>query len=128
VTARRRTGLTFDAVRDLAHALPEVQDSASWGMPALKVRGKLIAMRKEDGETLAIRTDFLEREALVRIAPDTFFFTDHYRNYPWVLVRLAAVEPAQMAEMLEDAWRRVAPKSLIRALDAERAKAGDPSP
>ena len=72
--------------------------------------------------TLAVRTDFFEREALIRAAPDTFFFTDHYRNYPWVLVRLGMVERAQLAEMLEDAWRRVAPKRLVRAFEAERAK------
>ena len=106
-------------MRDLARALPEVEDSTSWGDPSLKVRGKLIALRKDE-ETLAIRTDFLERETLVRVAPDTFFFTDHYRNYPWVLVRLGAVEPAQLAEMLEEAWRRVAPKSLVKAFDAGR--------
>ncbi len=113
-------GVTFDIVRELARALPGVEDSTSWGMPALKVRGKLIALRKEDGETLAVRTDFFEREALIRAASDTFFFTDHYRNYPWVLVRLAAVEQEQLAEMLEDAWRRVAPKRLVRAFDAAR--------
>jgi hypothetical protein len=122
VATRRRTPpVTFDTVRDLARALPEVEDSTSWGGPSLKVRGKLIALRK-DQETLAIRTDFLERETLVRVAPDTFFFTDHYRNYPWVLVRLGAVEPAQLAEMLEEAWRRVAPKSLVKAFDAELAE------
>ena len=115
-------GVTFDIVRELARALPEVEDSTSWGMPALKVRGKLIALRKEDGETLAVRTNFFEREALIRADPDAFFFTDHYRNYPWVLVRLEEVERAQLAEMLEDAWRRVAPKRLIRAFDAERAR------
>lgn len=116
-TRRRTPPVTFDVVRELAHALPEVVDSTSWGSPSLKVRGKLIALRKDE-ETLAIRTDFLEREALVRAAPDTFFFTDHYRNYPWMLVRLGAVDRAQLAELLEDAWRRVAPKSLVRKLDA----------
>jgi hypothetical protein len=113
--------VTFDTVRELARALPEVEDSTSWGDPSLKVRGKLIALRKDE-ETLAIRTDFLERETLVRVAPDTFFFTDHYRNYPWVLVRLGAVEPAQLTEMLEEAWRRVAPKSLVKAFDAGQAR------
>lgn len=113
-------GVTFDDVRELANALPEVVDSTSWGSPSLKVRGKLIALRKDE-DTLAIRTDFLERETLIRTAPDTFFFTDHYRNYPWILVRLAAVERGQLAEMLEDAWHRVAPKSLVRAFDARRA-------
>lgn len=120
-TRRQTQPVTFDTVRDLARALPEVEDSTSWGDPSLKVRGKLIALRKDE-ETLAIRTDFLERETLVRVAPETFFFTDHYRNYPWVLVRLASVERGQLAEMLEEAWRRAAPKSLVRVFDAGRAK------
>jgi len=54
----------------------------------------------------------------LRSAPDTFFITDHYRDYPWVLVRLAAIERADLATLIEDAWRRVASKRAIDAHDA----------
>ena len=31
--------------------------------------------------------EFGEREILVEGEPETFYFTEHYRNYPMVLVR-----------------------------------------
>jgi hypothetical protein len=101
-------------VRELAHTLPGVEDGTSYGTPALKVKGKLLARLREDGETLVLRADALSREALLRAAPAVFFLTDHYRDYPWVLVRLSAARREQMRELLEDAWRRVAPARLAR--------------
>ena len=77
---------------------------------------------KEDGETIVLRTDDLEREHLLRAAPETFYLTDHYRDSPWVLVRLGATSRAQLAELVEDAWRRVAPKRLRAALDVQLGK------
>jgi len=93
--------------------LPAVEESTSYGTPALKVGGKLFVRLKEDAETIVLRTDAFERAHLMRADPQTFFITEHYREYPWVLVRLSEVKRAQIAELLEGAWRRVAPKRLI---------------
>ena len=97
--------------------MPEVEQSTSYGTPALKVRGKLFVRLKEDGDTIVLRTDSFGREHLLSTAPQTFFITDHYRDYPWVLVRLATVDATHLRQLLEDAWRRVAPRNLITALD-----------
>ena len=113
--------MTYETVRDLARRLPGVEEGTSYGTAALKVKGKLLVRLKEDGSTIMLRTDFIERDHLLRTAPKTFFITDHYRDYPAVLVRLSTVPPAQLRELLEDAWRRLAPKKLIAAYDASRA-------
>jgi len=105
---RKRTRVTYDTVRELALKLPNVEESTSYGTPALKVRGKLFVRLKEDGETIVLRSDSFDREHLLSSAPETFYITDHYKDYPWVLVRLAKVDAAQLAVLLEDAWRRVA--------------------
>ncbi|HEY7472481.1 MAG TPA: MmcQ/YjbR family DNA-binding protein [Gemmatimonadota bacterium] len=109
--------MTWDAVRELALRLPGVEEGPSYGTPALKVRGRLFVRLKEDGVTIVLKTDPLEREHLLRADPETFFITDHYRDYPWVLVRLGKATRPQMRELLEDAWRRVAPKQLIAKHD-----------
>lgn len=109
-------------MRELARQLPAVEESTSYGTPSLKVRGKLFVRLKEDGETIVLRTDPFDRAHLLKTAPDTFFITDHYRDYPWVLVRIAHTTKAQLRELLEDAWRRVAPKSLIAKYDAAKPK------
>jgi hypothetical protein len=106
---------TYDMVRALASKLPGVEEGTSYGTPALKVRGKLFARLKEDGETLVLRCGAFDRAHLLETDPDVFFITEHYRDYPWVLVRLAAVPTARLPELLEEAWRQVAPKSLLRS-------------
>jgi hypothetical protein len=103
----------FEPVRRAATGLPEVDESTSYGTPALKVRGKFLTRLKEDGETIVLRVDFDSRDAMMRVQPDVFYLTDHYRDYPAVLVRLKAVNRAQLRELLADAWRLVAPRSLV---------------
>jgi hypothetical protein len=109
--------MTFEEVSALALALPGVEDGTSYGTPALKVRGKLVARLKEDGDTLVVRVSFDEREMLMEVAPEAFYLTDHYRPWPSVLVRLSAVEPATLQRLLVQHWRAVAPKSLVKAYD-----------
>jgi hypothetical protein len=109
--------VTFDDVRQLALALPAVEEGTSYGTPAFKVRGKFLSRLREDGETLVVRIDFDERDILMAANPETFYITDHYRDYPAMLVRLATVDPDELRDLLEGAWRRAAPKRLIAALN-----------
>jgi hypothetical protein len=93
--------------------LPGVEESTSYGTPALKVKGRLLARLKEDGESLVVRIGLVEREALMDSAPEVFYITDHYLNYPAVLVRLSKVRKTVLAAVLEESWRQVAPKQLL---------------
>jgi hypothetical protein len=111
--ARRGSGSTYEVVLQHGLGLPGVEEGTSYGTPALKVRGKLLTRLWEDGETLVLRTTFVERDLLVQAEPTTYFFTEHYRNYPWVLVRLSRIPPAELRQRLEDAWRRVASQRLL---------------
>jgi hypothetical protein len=105
--------LSFDDVRKMGLALAGVEESTSYGTPALKLRKRLLARLKEDGETLVLRIGIDEREMLMEAAPEAFFITEHYRNYPSVLVRLAKVHPKTLERLLEQAWREAAPKRFL---------------
>ena len=96
-------------------ALPEVEESTSYGTAALKVRGKLFARLREDGETLVVRVGD-EREALVLAAPGTFFVTPHYEKYPWALVNLLAIQPDELRDILTAAWLLQAPRRVADQL------------
>ena len=113
-------GVTFDDVRKAAHRLPGVEDSTSYGTPALKVRGKLFARLHQSGECFVLRTTILDRQIMMQANPDVFFLTDHYVGYPWVLVRLSTTRKGDLPSLLEMAWKLVAPKSLLKK--AERPK------
>lgn len=110
--------VTFETVRRVALRLPGVEEGLCHGTPAFRVQKKLLARLWEDGGTLVVRTDFDTREALMAGDPETFFITDHYRGYPWILVRLERVEEANLRRMLEDAWRKSASRRLLGALEA----------
>ena len=118
--ALRGGPVTFAQVCLAARTLPGIQESTSYGTPALKVRGKLLARLHQSGECLVLRSHLLDREILMQSDPHVFFITDHYRDYPWVLVRFAAVDPRALPDLLERAWRLVAPKALVTKYDSGR--------
>jgi hypothetical protein len=112
--------MTFDDIRKLALAWPEVEDGTSYGTPALKVRKKLLARLKEDGDSLVVLGVPLdERDMLVESQPRTFYFTDHYRDYPMVLIRLSKASRAIVEPLLRRHWRTLASKAAVREFDGQ---------
>jgi hypothetical protein len=109
-----REPVTFDTLRALALALPGVEDGMSYGTPALKVKGKLMVRLKEDGQSVVLVIGFDNREILMQANPETFYITDHYRNYPSVLMKLSRVSAEELRTVLELTWRNVAPKKWLR--------------
>jgi hypothetical protein len=112
---RKLKPVTFEDARQIALSLPAVEESTSYGTPAFKVKGKLILRFHQDGESLVVPMEFADREALMAEQPDTFYITDHYLNYPYILVRLSTVRADQLPDLLRQAWRRLAPKTLVAA-------------
>ena len=97
--------LTFKDVRKIALSLKNVEESTSYGTAAFKVDGKLLARLREDGESLVVGTTFEEREEMMAAEPDTYYITEHYRNYPWVLVRLSRANSDVLRDLLSRAVR-----------------------
>ena len=62
---------------------------------------------REDGEAFVLACSFADRELLMAEQPEIFYITDHYLNYPWVLVRFATVRADQLADLLQRAWKLV---------------------
>jgi len=105
-------------VRELALELPETEETTSYGTPAFKVRKKLFARLREEGDVLVVVVERDERAALIESEPDIYFYTPHYENYGFVLVRLNAVERDELREILTDSWRLAAPQRLVAQLDS----------
>lgn len=101
--------LSFDTVREMALALPHVEEGTSYGTPALKVKGKLFVRLKEDGETIVLKTTYEEREELMAHDLETYFITDHYLNYPYILVSLKRVHPDGLRELILTSYRLAKP-------------------
>jgi hypothetical protein len=103
----------------LGKRLPEVEEGTWFRTPCLRAGKRSFCRMREDGETLVIRViDLEDKEALLRGDPDVFWTTPHYDGYSYVLVRLERVDPEQLGELVEDAWRIVATKRAVAAYDA----------
>jgi hypothetical protein len=112
--------VTEDDVRRLALSLPATTEKPSYGTPGFRVKDRLFARVREEGEVLVVWCwDLDEKEALIASEPRKFFTTPHYDGYPTVLVRFGAVDENEMRELLTESWRIRAPKKLMQTFDAE---------
>lgn len=81
-----------------------VEEGTSYGTPAFRAGGKLMA-RMIDEDSIVVKVEMAERAAWTARDPETFLVTDHYRDHPMIVVRLATVREADLARLLEGAWR-----------------------
>src|SRR5258708_5081385 len=123
-TARRSTrtksaqsASDVETLRRIALSFAGVEEGTSYGTLAFRVSKKFLCRMKEDGESLAIRMDFAEREMLIAGEPETFYITDHYRNYPMVLIRLPKIHPEELKRIFSNAWRQYAGKRSLKEAD-----------
>lgn len=117
--ARRRNtqsrGVPVDDAHRLLLGLPNVVAGRSYGMPSYLLNGRFFARFRDEDTILVLQLATIgERDVLMELDPTAFFFTEHYRNYPAVLVRLAEVAPALLAEVVQDAWRHARAKPPAR--------------
>lgn len=118
--------VNFDTVRKMALTLPSVEEGTTYGSPALKVHGKLLACiaihRSAEPGSLAVRIGFEDRAALLAADPEVYYLTDHYVEYPVVLVRLSRIHPDAIRDLLGMAWRFVNAKKRNAPGVRERKK------
>jgi hypothetical protein len=110
--------LTWRDVVELAHELPEIEESTSYGRPALKVRGKFVAALRTNPDAVVLRCDLDEKPLLLDARPDILFETPHYHGWGYMLLRLEA-SADEAREFLTDSWLLAAPKKLADSLSIE---------
>ena len=101
----------LEFIRKVMFALPGVTEGLCFGTPGMYVQKKFLTRLWENGEVLVVRID--DRDKWIEKDPDVFFITDHYKNYPSVLVNLPKVDPAELEQLLIEAWRGRASKTLL---------------
>ncbi len=111
----------LETVRKIIMNLPGAEEYLCYGTPAFRVKKKLLARLREDGESLAVHAD--DRDIWLTAHPEAFFITDHYFNYPTVLVHLTKASPAVLQQVLTEAWIQCAPKTVVYQWLIEREKA-----
>ncbi|TDV52371.1 MmcQ/YjbR family DNA-binding protein [Actinophytocola oryzae] len=109
--------VTEHDVRRLALSLPATTEKASYGTPGFRVKDRLFARIREEGDVLVVWVaDEGEKRGLVESEPDKFFTTPHYDGHPVVLVRFGGVDIEELKELLTESWRLRAPKKVLTQL------------
>jgi hypothetical protein len=103
--------INFDTVRKIGLTLPGVEEGKAYGMPALKIHGKLLASvpanRSVEPHSLVVRVSFDDRAELLAADPEVYYVTEHYEGFDAVLVRLSRVAPDVLRDLLGMAYKYV---------------------
>jgi hypothetical protein len=123
--AKKKTaskGVTAAQFKKIALSFPEAHEKPSYGAPAIFIAKKFFTrLRAQDNSVVFIVADLPTRDMMLELDPKTYHITDHYKDYPAVLVRMERITPDELKLMLERRWRHIAPKKLIKAVDEKVA-------
>ena len=104
---------TFQDVREISLALPEVEEFVTWGTDVnFRIRGKMFVIGGEDATAVSIKASITTQAELLDLDPDTFSKAAYVGRFGWVNVQLARVDRGMLEQLLRDAWRATAPSKL----------------
>ena len=110
--------VNFDAVRKVALALPGVEESTLHGAPSFKVTKRLLVCpaihKSAEPNSLMVRIGFDQRVELLAENPKVYYVTDHYADYPGVLVRLDQIDLKSLKKLLAMAWESISSKKKAK--------------
>jgi hypothetical protein len=110
--------VTIDDVRALAETLPRAYEVLVRDRVKFRVGQIVFVAFSRDETTMGFGFPKEEREALIASAPEKFLMPEPGDlRYNWAVVRLAAIDRAEMRELVLDAWRMVVPKKVAAEFD-----------
>jgi hypothetical protein len=92
--------LSLAVIRRTISALSGVEEGTSYGTPAWRHKGKLLARLHQDGRSIVLRVGNETRDHLLQADPETFFVTDHYVGHPMVLAHLDRLSAGDLKTLL----------------------------
>jgi hypothetical protein len=104
---------TFQDVREISLALPEVEEFVTWGTDVnFRIGKKMFVIGGEDATAVSIKASITTQAELLDLDPETFSKAAYVGRFGWVNVQLARVDRAMLEQLLRDAWRATAPAKL----------------
>lgn len=113
--------ITTDTVRQLALALPEVEEHDHWGKPSFRIRKKIFATPWEKERRTVLKLPLSEQTAVAAAQPEVFSYGP-WQHQGWTFVELAKVDAEMFRRLLSTAWCNVAPKRLVKAYNAQNER------
>ena len=104
---------TFQDVREISMALPEVEEHVTWGTDVnFRIRNKMFVIGGEEADGISVKATPIAQAELIDLDPETFSSAPYVGRFGWVTVDLARVDRAMLEGLLRDAWRSTAPARM----------------
>ena len=110
---------TLDDARRLALAWPDAIEADHFGRPSFRVGGKIYATLRPDENRMVLKLPREHQDMLFSVSPDRYS-PARWGSLVWTFVALDAIDDAELEVQLGHAWRHVAPRRLVAALDKAR--------
>jgi hypothetical protein len=111
--------LSFDGIWAIALAWPEVEDGTSYGRRRSRCARSCWRASRKTTTLVMLGVPQEERAMLCESEPRVFYFTDHYRDYPTVLIRLSKATRSHIEPLLCRRWRELASKAAVKKFYAD---------
>lgn len=127
-TSPKGKGVNAADVKKIALCFPEAHEKPSYGRPAFFVAKKFFTrVRSEDASlVMGVEGGMEQRDMMLELDPETYFITDHYKDYPMLLVRLSHITKDELHAMLDRRFRAIAPKKLLKPAQPKPAAKKSP--
>lgn len=124
--------VTFEEFARAALGLPHAHERITWGSThTFRVGEKIFAMGDPDGGHVSLKASLEDQAELLAADPRTFSAAPYVGRFGWIRVALARTDPGELAELLTEAWRRTAPRRMVKLFDGaggpDRPDAGPPA-
>jgi hypothetical protein len=106
---------TASDLREIALALPEVEERITWESPTFRVRGRIFVILHPSDLRATIKAHKADQAELIQMNPDTFSPAPYTGRFGWISVRLSGVALNDLRLLVTEAWRQAAPRSLIQS-------------
>jgi hypothetical protein len=114
----------LERARQFALSLPGTSEEPHFDMTSFRVRGKIFATVPPGQCYLHAFVDEPEVHACVAENPGAFALLRWGQRISGLRIDLAAAPAERIEELLEESWRRKAPKGLIAQLEQRRRHPG----
>jgi hypothetical protein len=114
--------VTYEQLREWVLALPGTQEVfvEGWGHPTLRYGDKMFASGSPESAHASVKASLEEQAELIAGAPDVYEVAAYTGRYGWVRVDLTKADPGELRQVVTEAWRRTAPKRVVKAYDSAR--------
>ncbi|WP_433302445.1 MmcQ/YjbR family DNA-binding protein [Actinoplanes sp. CA-030573] len=114
--------VTYEQLKEWVLALPGTREVfvEGWGHPTLRYGDKMFASGSEESAYASVKASVEDQAELIASAPEVYEIAAYTGRYGWVRVDLSKADPVELRRVVTDAWRRTAPKRVVKQYDAEQ--------